>query len=176
VSRGAQDKEETKNVRENGNAGWVNWLVNRFFKEASNFIVFDRIWSGNSLTRRTHILNARIVMILFVLSMTLSACCGTAYNTQKGAIIGAGIGALAGQAIGHDTESTLIGTAAGTLLGAITGNAVDQRMAGYRTYQIQGGRAYADFQTSRSGGWVRVPGQWVGGRWVPAHRVWVEGP
>jgi len=115
----------------------------------------------------------RIVMLV-ILSMTLSGCCGTGYNTQKGAVIGAGIGALAGQAIGHDTESTLIGTAAGTLLGAITGNAVDQSMAGYGMRPMQPGRAYADFETSRSGGWVRVPGQWVGGRWVPAHRVWVS--
>ena len=117
-------------------------------------------------------MKARIV-ILFILGTTFSACCGTGYNTQKGAAIGAGIGALAGQAIGHDTESTLIGTAAGTLLGAITGNAVDQRMAGYRMRPMQPGKTYGDFEARRSGGWVRVPGQWVGGRWVPAHRVWV---
>ena len=117
------------------------------------------------------------ILILFVLSVILSACCGTGYNTQRGAAIGAGIGALAGQAIGHDTESTLIGTAVGTLLGAITGNAVDQREAGYRMRPIQPGRAYAGFENAPPGGWVRVPGQWVGGRWVPAHRVWVsEGP
>ena len=48
------------------------------------------------------------------------------YNTQRGAAIGAGVGALAGQAIGRDTKSTLIGAGVGTLLGAILGNAVDQ--------------------------------------------------
>jgi uncharacterized protein YcfJ len=48
------------------------------------------------------------------------------YNTQKGAAIGAGIGAVAGQAIGRNTESTLLGAGIGTLLGAIIGNAVDQ--------------------------------------------------
>jgi len=117
------------------------------------------------------------ILILFVLSVILSACCGTGYNTQRGAAIGAGIGALAGQAIGHDTESTLIGTAVGTLLGAITGNAVDQREAAYRMGPVQPGRDYAGFENAAPGGWVRVPGQWVGGRWVPAHRVWVaEGP
>jgi hypothetical protein len=48
------------------------------------------------------------------------------YNTQKGAAIGAGAGALIGQAIGGNTESTLIGLAAGTIIGALVGNAVDR--------------------------------------------------
>ena len=48
------------------------------------------------------------------------------YNTQKGAALGAGAGTLIGQAIGGNTESTLIGMAAGTIIGALVGNAVDQ--------------------------------------------------
>lgn len=48
------------------------------------------------------------------------------YNTQKGAAVGAGLGAIMGQAIGRDTGSTLLGAGIGTLLGAIAGNAVDQ--------------------------------------------------
>jgi len=36
------------------------------------------------------------------------------------------MGALIGQAIGGNTESTLIGLAAGTILGALVGNAADQ--------------------------------------------------
>jgi hypothetical protein len=132
-------------------------------------------WVNRILTRkgRKDILKARGV-ILFVLCLTISACAGTGYNTQKGAAIGAGIGALAGQAIGHDTESTLIGTAAGTLLGAITGNAVDQRVAAYKTRPVHSGQACAGFEDTHAGRWVRVPGQWVRGRWVPAHRVWVR--
>ena len=62
--------------------------------------------------------------------MILSASCATIpedrYNTQKGAAIGAGIGALLGQAIGRDTEGTLLGAGIGTVIGAIAGNAVDQ--------------------------------------------------
>jgi hypothetical protein len=46
--------------------------------------------------------------------------------TQAGAALGAGTGALIGQAIGGNTESTLLGLAAGTILGALVGNAVDQ--------------------------------------------------
>ena len=48
------------------------------------------------------------------------------FNTQRGAAIGAGFGALAGQLVGRNTKSTLIGAGVGTLVGAIVGNAVDQ--------------------------------------------------
>lgn len=43
-------------------------------------------------------------------------------KTQEGAAWGAGIGALAGQAIGGDTGATLIGAGAGALLGGAIGN------------------------------------------------------
>ena len=69
----------------------------------------------------------RIIM-LFTLILFVS-CAGLPpdrYNTQKGAAIGAGAGALIGQAIGGNTESTLIGLTAGTIMGALVGNAVDQ--------------------------------------------------
>ena len=69
------------------------------------------------------------IAILMIVPI-LIACAGRypdRYNTQRGAVIGAGVGALAGQAIGRNTESTLIGAGVGTLLGAIVGNAVDQK-------------------------------------------------
>jgi len=70
------------------------------------------------------------LLILLISIMLLSASCVTTqpdrYNTQRGAMIGAGIGALMGQAIGRDTEGTLLGAGIGTLVGAIAGNAVDQ--------------------------------------------------
>jgi uncharacterized protein YcfJ len=73
----------------------------------------------------------RNTLIALLLSlMFLSVSCATTqpdrYNTQRGAAIGAGIGALMGQAIGRDTEATLLGAGIGTLVGAITGNAIDQ--------------------------------------------------
>lgn len=68
------------------------------------------------------------LLIIIVLGFQIS-CAGTypgRYNTQRGAAIGAGLGALSGQLIGRNTKSTLIGAGVGTLLGAIVGNAVDQ--------------------------------------------------
>lgn len=71
-----------------------------------------------------------ILCVLLLSIMFLSSSCAPMYqdryNTQKGAAIGAGIGALLGQAIGRDTEGTLLGAGIGTVIGAIAGNAVDQ--------------------------------------------------
>ena len=58
-------------------------------------------------------------IIIIILSFFLVSCATVPpdrYNTQKGAAIGAGAGALIGQAIGANTESTLIGLAAGTII------------------------------------------------------------
>ncbi len=51
---------------------------------------------------------------------------GGCNDAQSGAWLGAGIGALAGQAIGHDTESTVIGTAVGAGAGYVIGNESDK--------------------------------------------------
>jgi uncharacterized protein YcfJ len=70
--------------------------------------------------------NGVLVLITLVL---IAACAGRhpdRFNTQRGAAIGAGFGALAGQLVGRNTHSTLIGAGVGTLVGAIVGNAVDQ--------------------------------------------------
>ena len=52
-------------------------------------------------------------------------------DAQSGALLGAGVGALAGQAIGGDTEATVIGTAVGAGAGYIIGNESDKSKAGY---------------------------------------------
>ena len=72
------------------------------------------------------------VMILLVVVLALSGCATTNSIPRGdkgvwGAVGGAGAGAIIGQAVGHDTESTLIGTAAGGLLGYIFGNEGDKR-------------------------------------------------
>lgn len=61
---------------------------------------------------------------------------GGCNDAQAGALLGAGIGALAGQAIGHDTTGTLIGAAIGTGAGYIIGNESDkERAAQASSYQ-----------------------------------------
>ena len=50
-------------------------------------------------------------------------------NAQVGAGAGAGIGALAGQAIGRNTSSTLIGAGAGAAAGYVVGNEMDKQKA-----------------------------------------------
>jgi hypothetical protein len=54
------------------------------------------------------------------------AGCETSEQNQRagtGALIGGGVGALAGQALGHNTKSTVVGAAGGALLGAAIGTA-----------------------------------------------------
>lgn len=73
--------------------------------------------------------NYLFAVLILIFSFFLTSCATLSpdrYNTQKGAAIGAGAGALIGQAIGGNTEGTLIGMASGALLGALVGNSVDQ--------------------------------------------------
>jgi outer membrane lipoprotein SlyB len=55
-----------------------------------------------------------------------AAALGGCNDAQAGALLGAGVGALAGQAIGHDTKSTVIGTAVGAGAGYVIGNESDK--------------------------------------------------
>ena len=67
--------------------------------------------------------------IVIVLTFLIS-CAGTypeRYNTQRGAAIGAGLGAISGGLIGGNNRSALLGAGVGTLIGAVVGNAVDQQ-------------------------------------------------
>jgi len=65
---------------------------------------------------------------LGVLCMVLlfGAGCATMDKSEMGALGGAGVGALVGQAIGHNTAGTLIGAGVGLGLGYIIGNEVDK--------------------------------------------------
>ncbi|HOP85282.1 MAG TPA: glycine zipper domain-containing protein [Syntrophorhabdaceae bacterium] len=116
------------------------------------------------------------IVSLLMTVLFLQSCASTGYNTQKGAAIGAGLGAIAGQVIGSNTASTLIGTAVGALAGTIAGNALDQQVMNEKMVAAKDYKpAYAcpDGTENPPGKWVEVPGQWVNGRWVPAHKVWM---
>jgi len=73
------------------------------------------------------------VVVLLAFGLVLSGC---ATKAQTGALLGAGGGALAGQAIGHDTKGTLIGAGIGGLGGALAGDYLEKKenQAGSRGY------------------------------------------
>ncbi|MCV3239664.1 YMGG-like glycine zipper-containing protein [Mesorhizobium sp. ZC-5] len=83
------------------------------------------------------------------IAATLMALAGCATSEQEqragtGALIGAGAGALAGQAIGRDTRSTVVGAGAGALLGAVVGTATTPQRRGEEMCRYRGsdGRVY----------------------------------
>lgn len=54
---------------------------------------------------------------------------GCATKGRTGAAVGSGLGAIIGQAVGRDTEATLIGAAVGGGIGYIIGNEADKKEA-----------------------------------------------
>lgn len=90
---------------------------------------------------------------------------GCQNDAQTGGLAGAGIGALAGQAIGGDTESTLIGAAVGGGAGYIIGNERDKAKARRETPRYQQTSAPA---RPRSG---PAPGALAGTHWEVVNLV-----
>jgi hypothetical protein len=74
--------------------------------------------------RRTSIMKNMLLWTLMLGVVVVSAGCSPSYRTQQGAVIGAALGAWAGQDIGRNTESTLIGAALGGMAGAVIGDAI----------------------------------------------------
>ena len=64
--------------------------------------------------------------------MALVFLAGCESEAQKDAIIGTVIGAALGQAIGGDTEATLIGAGVGTTAGYMLGNEADRKKTNER--------------------------------------------
>ena len=71
--------------------------------------------------------NLIIILMVVAVSLGLALVAGCESDAQTGALIGTGVGAIAGQAIGGDTESTLIGAGAGAVGGYIIGNESDKK-------------------------------------------------
>ncbi|KAA3451617.1 hypothetical protein C7I87_06300 [Mesorhizobium sp. SARCC-RB16n] len=86
--------------------------------------------------------------VLAVLMTAALAGCETQTEGQQrattGALLGGAGGALAGQAIGGNTKSTVIGAAGGALLGAVVGSATtpQRREDQFCRYQDRYGRIY----------------------------------
>lgn len=64
--------------------------------------------------------------ILLICVIALLACSCLTNKAQRGGTGGAAGGAILGQIIGGDTESTLIGAALGGMLGYVIGNEMDK--------------------------------------------------
>ena len=87
-------------------------------------------------------------IITVFLSLFLLSSCMMANKAQMGGAGGAAGGALLGQAIGHDTESTLLGAAIGGMLGYVIGNEMDK----YDRQMLN--RAYESTPSGQTSTWV----------------------
>jgi uncharacterized protein YcfJ len=73
-------------------------------------------------------MKAKRTLLSAATSLALVLACGGCDNSaQSGTLIGAGVGALAGQAIGGNTKGTLIGAGVGAMSGYMIGNEKDKR-------------------------------------------------
>jgi hypothetical protein len=81
-----------------------------------------------------------------LMAAALAGCAQTEGQQRAGtgALIGGAGGALVGQAVGGNTESTLIGAGAGALLGAVVGSSTTPKRRGEEMcrYQDRRGRIY----------------------------------
>ncbi len=87
---------------------------------------------------------AKTTVIAAALAAALAGCANTEQQQRAGtgALLGAGAGALAGQAIGRNTTSTVVGAGAGALLGAAIGSATAPRGQEMCRYRANDGRIY----------------------------------
>ncbi|HMF66068.1 MAG TPA: YMGG-like glycine zipper-containing protein [Phyllobacterium sp.] len=98
------------------------------------------------------------IAVSALLAISIAGCATSEQNQRAGtgALIGGGVGALAGQALGHDTKSTVVGAAGGALLGAAIGTATTPRgqNSNYCRYQRRDGSIYeAPCEGSGGGGY-----------------------
>ena len=63
------------------------------------------------------------IIVLCLLAPVFFGGCANMTDTQKGAAVGAGVGAIGGQILGGSTGATLIGAGVGALGGALINDA-----------------------------------------------------
>ena len=71
------------------------------------------------------------IIIAGLLAVFIASCAGTTnteIKTKEGALVGAGVGAILGQAIGHNSQGTLVGAGIGAALGGLGGSQVGAYM------------------------------------------------
>jgi outer membrane lipoprotein SlyB len=83
--------------------------------------------------------NILFAALVAVSSVGMLSACTT---TEQGAVGGAVAGALVGQAVGGNTESTLIGAAIGGVGGAVAGELIGRQKNGNCVYQKANGKQF----------------------------------
>jgi len=101
------------------------------------------------------------LLLLPLIVIALTSCGDQLTKGQQGAGMGAAGGALLGQAIGGNTEATLIGAAVGTMLGYIVGNEMDKydRQELNKTYETAPSGQITSWQNPDSGNRYEVTPQ-----------------
>lgn len=84
--------------------------------------------SKKAISKKEKLICINVVIAISFCALLLPAG-GCQTRAQTGGLAGVGIGALAGQAIGGNTEATLIGAAIGAGAGYIIGNEQDKKAA-----------------------------------------------
>jgi outer membrane lipoprotein SlyB len=83
--------------------------------------------------------NTIFAALIAISSVSMLSACTT---TEQGAVGGAVAGALVGQAIGGNTESTLIGAGIGAVGGAVAGELIGRQKNGNCVYQRANGTQF----------------------------------
>lgn len=134
----------------------------------------------------------KILFLVASIVLATTGCVTTGKAVKAGL---AGTGAMAGRMITGKPAGAWAGAGIGYVLGDLIEEYVDktwpaatspapppvspqttQPYAGPQSYGFGGVQPSAQSVGAAPGQWILVPGQWIGGEWVPAHRVWVPNP
>lgn len=97
-------------------------------------------------------MNKRLSMaaVVALAALTLAGCNTPQERALGGGAIGAGVGALAGQAIGGNTKSTVAGALIGGVAGAALGAATTPGMCRYQQHDNRGRPLYDRYGNPRT--------------------------
>ena len=76
-----------------------------------------------------------LIGIISIASAITAQASDHRHNDIRGVIVGAGGGALLGQAIGRNTQSTVVGTAIGSVVGYLVGSEMDRKSGSELVFQ-----------------------------------------
>jgi outer membrane protein OmpA-like peptidoglycan-associated protein len=86
------------------------------------------VWSLKTSTQTKYMRKIKQLAVIAVLTGLVASGCSTATKSQKGAVIGAGGGAVIGGVIGKATGNTARGAVIGAVLGGVGGAVIGRKM------------------------------------------------